>query len=656
MFKTIMLLGAVAFPAVSVLAQSHTLSEDAAAFGARESVQRPALSLDGSTVLYLTPAAGRGTVAVTANLVTGKIVQVMATSGDPEQLRWCNYAGSKRAVCSISGNLKHGNDMVGFSRLVSVDVDGGGDVKLLGQTDSAYDAWLRQFDGAIIDWLPAKDGFVLMSREYVPEEGKMGSYMVRTKAGLGVDEINVANLRGDSVESPRKGVSAYMTDGAGNVRLMELPEFASTGQLTGQVRYSYRTQDSRDWQPLSASAQKDFEPLGIDRATNSLFVLKPKGGRKALYSISLDGSLAERLVAENPRVDVDDVVEFGKSRGIIGYTFAEEVRKVVYTDPQFASLSRSLGKALPSLPAIEFVDSSADGSKMLIFASSDSRPGRYFVFDKATRQLAEGMLARPELEGRTLAEVKPITTTAADGTAIPAYLTLPPGKDARNLPTVVLPHGGPAARDEWGFDWLPQFLAARGYAVLQPQYRGSAGFGNDWLNENAFKNWRLAISDISASARSLATQGIADPKRMAIMGWSYGGYAALQSAVTEPDLYKAVIAIAPVTDFNLAKQESDRFNTADLTYREIGSGPEIEAGSPLRHAGQIKVPVLLVHGTRDANVGVAQSQKMDAALRGAGKQSELIVFEGLDHQLDDAAARTQMLTRVGALLDRAIGH
>jgi dipeptidyl aminopeptidase/acylaminoacyl peptidase len=266
------------------------------------------------------------------------------------------------------------------------------------------------------------------------------------------------------------------------------------------------------------------------------------------------------------------------------------------------------------------------------------------------------MLVRPKLDGRTLAKQQSVVVPAADGAKIPAYLTLPPNSSGKNLPAVVLPHGGPSARDEWGFDWLPQFLAARGYAVIQPQYRGSAGFGDAWLNENGFKNWRTSIGDVTASAKWLASQGIADPSRTAIVGWSYGGYAALQSAVAEPSLYKAVVAIAPVTDLAMLKEEFRDFSNYKLVAYEIGSGPHLVDGSPLRHAADITVPVLLVHGTLDANVSYHQSQKMDQALKAAGKPSELITFDGLDHQLNDSTARIQMLTRIGDFLDKVIGH
>src|SRR3546814_3214520 len=153
-----------------------------------------------------------------------------------------------------------------------------------------------------------------------------------------------------------------------------------------------------------------------------------------------------------------------------------------------------------------------------------------------------------------------LTYPAADGVSIPAYLTLPPGKEAKNLPAIVLPHGGPAARDEWGFDWLSQYLASLGYAVLQPNYRGSAGYGADWLAKNGFQSWRTSVGDVTAGGKWLASQGIADPDRLATLGWSYGGYAALQSSVVAPDLFKAVVALAPFPAMGLLSTGA-RFST-----------------------------------------------------------------------------------------------
>lgn len=219
----------------------------------------------------------------------------------------------------------------------------------------------------------------------------------------------------------------------------------------------------------------------------------------------------------------------------------------------------------------------------------------------------------------------------------------------------MLPHGGPSSRDEWGFDWLSQFLAARGYAVIQPQYRGSGGFGDAWLAENGFKGWRTSVGDITAAANYLTAEGIASPGRVAIVGWSYGGYAALQAAATTPAVFKAVAAVAPVTDLGMLKTENQDYTSSKVVAKFIGSGPHIEQGSPLRNARGIQVPVLLVHGDMDINVASTQSKRMHAALQSAGKQSEYVEFKGLDHQLDDSQARALMLTKIGQLLERTIG-
>ena len=637
-------------------AQSGSLTADAAAFGAREAVDAPDLSPDGASIVYLTPGPGRKSAAVVGNFDSGKFTTMVTSDGRPESLTWCNFASATRAVCRFGGLVKNPGqvDLLGFSRLVSLDLDGS-KPKLLGQPATSYELTIRSIDAIVIDWLTQTSGAVLVERLYVPEEGKIGSAVVRTKKGWGVDRVDVTSLKSSVVESPREA-AGYATDGQGNVRLMSITGTRDSGMLTGNVRYFYRTTDSRDWKDLFSGDEKDFRPQAIDAATNSLYALRKRNGRYALYAIRLDGTKAETLVAENPRVDIDGVVRFGDGQRVIGYTYVEAKRETVYFDPEFKALAASLSKVLPNLPLVQFIDSSRDGRKLLIFAGSDNDPGRYYLFDRDRKTLAPAMIARPELEGRTLASVKPVTISAPDGAAIPAYLTLPPGKAAKGLPAVLLPHGGPSDRDEWGFDWLAQFLAARGYAVLQPQYRGSAGFGDVWLNENGFRNWRTSIGDITASAKWLAAQGIADGGKMAILGWSYGGYAALQSAATEPGLYKAVIAIAPVTDLALIKQESRLYVDADLVAKLVGSGPHIAEGSPLRHAAAISVPVLLAHGDVDANVRIAQSKRMDEALRKAGKQSELLAFEGLDHQLEDSDARTQMLTKIAQLLERTIGR
>jgi hypothetical protein len=404
--KSWFLAGAAAVALIGAPAHAqgtHGLAEDAAAFGAREAVSAARLSPDGTKVLYVTPGPGLKSFAVFSDLQTGKTSVVTSASGEPETLDWCNYSGPERLVCRISGQVVQTGDIIGFQRLVSMNADGT-DGKLLGQPSSFYDASLRQFDGSVLDWNGAVDGTVLMQRDYVPEAGRIQSRIARTKSGLGVDRIDTRTLRVVQVEPAREAASGYMTDGRGNVRIMTNVETNSQGGITGRVKYFYRTGNSRDWKTLVEFADREdqLRPVAVDAEIDSLYVLKKRNGRRALYTIKLDGSMAERLVAEHPRVDISGVMRSGDGQRVIGYRFSDEQSERVYFDPEFKALAESLSKALPDLPLVSFFDSTMDGRKLLIFAGSDNDPGRYYLFDRQSQTLNEAMLDRPQLEGRLL--------------------------------------------------------------------------------------------------------------------------------------------------------------------------------------------------------------------------------------------------------------
>ena len=628
-------------------------SDPATLFGARSRIEQIDLSPDARRVVYLTPGPGANTMVVMQELGATEARVILRTDGDPERVQWCNFVSDDRLVCRVTLLQRRGNFLIPFFRLLSIDANGG-DPKLLGERESFFDAYIRQFDGSIIDWRPGEDGTVLMSRSYVPEAGRIGTRMVRTTEGLGVDRVDVRTLRSASVVRANPNAVQFISDGRGNVRIMATQAMrGATGQVSSRLDYFYRTGAEGEWRDFShfdALTEQGMYPVAVDPVLNAAYALKKLNGRFALYRVALDGSMNTELAYANEQVDVDGVVRASRGGKVIGVTFADERRRIVYFDSAYANLARSLGRAVPNLPLIDFVEESDDGNRLLIHAGSDSDPGRYFLFDRAARNLNEIALVRPELEHVRLASVRPVTYPASDGTSIPAYLTLPPGSDGRNLPAIVLPHGGPSSRDEWGFDWLPQYFAHLGYAVLQPNYRGSAGYGEQWLQQNGFRSWRTSIGDITAGAHWLVQQGIADQGRLAIVGWSYGGYAALQSGVTEPGLFRAIVAIAPVTDLQQVKEDARIFSNARNVAEYIGEGPHVAEGSPLRRASTIAAPVLLFHGDRDLNVLVGHSRRMNDALRSAGKRSELVVFPGLEHDLADGDARRQMLERIRTFL------
>ena len=191
--------------------------------------------------------------------------------------------------------------------------------------------------------------------------------------------------------------------------------------------------------------------------------------------------------------------------------------------------------------------------------------------------------------------------------------------------------------------------------MIQPEFRGSTGYGDAWYQKNGFQSWRTSIGDVDDAGRWLVKQGIADPKKLAIVGWSYGGYAALQSSVLDPDLFKAIVAVAPVTDLETLRGEARNYTSFPQVDALIGHGVWVTEGSPARNAARIKAPVLLFHGDRDANVGIGESRLMADKLKAAGGKVDLVEFRGLDHQLRDDSARATLLGRADAFLRTSMG-
>jgi dipeptidyl aminopeptidase/acylaminoacyl peptidase len=655
MFRNVGVCAAVV-AAVLVGAQPVQAVDLADIFGTRDSVQHISLSPDGTKIAYVAPAGSRGSGLYVASLGGGAPKVIAGLDGNPRRFGRCNWVANDRLACSVYA-VEGGPEVSPISRMVAIDADGK-NVKMLTEDDSLNQQYANLYGGQVLDFHAEDDGAILIDRWFVPEEGDhKPSRLTKRDEGYGVVEINTRNLSTKTVEKPKREAADFLTDGHGHVRIMGIqPQANASGQASEVLEYSYRTAGSGGWRPLgrfNVLNNDGIRPLGIDAKLNALYALQKVDGRQALYRISLDGSQRQELILSRPDVDVDDVIEIGRSRRPVGATYATDIRQSFYFDPELKQLADSLSRAIPNLPLIGFIDASEDESKLLLRASSDVDPGRIYVFDKTARKLSEIMLVRPELEGAQLAKVKPVTYQAADGSSVPAYLTLPPTGPQKNIPAIVMPHGGPSARDEWGFDWLPQFYAASGYAVIQPNYRGSSGFGDDWYERNGFQSWKTAIGDVADAGRWLVQQGIADPKKLAIVGWSYGGYAALQAAETHPGLFKAVIAIAPVTDLQALKDETRGWSSHAIESKFIGQGAHVREGSPIENVAQMSAPVMLFHGTYDHNVDVKQSERMAARLRQADKSVELITYAGLDHGLPDSQARADMLRKSDHFLKQA---
>ncbi len=641
---TILLATASVSPAFAA-GQPPVIDEVARAFGARPAVDSVSLSPEGTKIALVAAGEGRTSrVFVLDVQPDAKPVPILTATGQPEYIYGCAWVAATRLACNIGGQTRYNDQMYSFNNIVALD-SAGGNVKLLSERRNANAQGYDFRGGAILDLLPAEDGAILMSRSYVPES-KAGSLVESRLDGLGVDRVDTRTVAIKHVEKPLPLATHYISDGLGNIRIMG--QLADRLSYQGRYRFQFRAPGSSDWQALSiydSVRDEGFYPVGVDPQKNVAYGFEKVDGRDALVSIKLDGSRTREVVFAHPKVDVSGVVRVGRNRRIVGVGYTLEHDEAVYFDTATNALVRSLGKALGG-KSVYIGDMSQDEKRVLVWAGSDLDPGQYYLFDRTSKQLTPIMPDRPQLTGRTLATMKPISYPAADGTSIPAYLTLPPGKEsAKGLPAIVMPHGGPESRDQWGFDWLSQYFAARGFAVIQPEFRGSYGFGKQWLMGNGFRSWRTSIGDVADAGRWLVAQGIADPAKLTIFGWSYGGYAALQVQALDPALFKAVVAVAPVTDIDDMLAHADNDGTYEVTKTELGHGREAEEASPTSYAAAFKSPVLMFHGTLDANVDISQSKLMQSRLQAAGKRSELVVYEGLTHSLVDSNVRAELLQR-----------
>ena len=341
-------------------------------------------------------------------------------------------------------------------------------------------------------------------------------------------------------------------------------------------------------------------------------------------------------------------------------------RPPVWFDAELRKHQADLAEAFPG-ESPQMVSWSADRSRVIVGTAGPARAPAFYLYDVKAAKVSQIASTSTELDRAKLAPRVPYSYAARDGVQIPGFLTRPLGAQGPT-PLVLLPHGGPAALDVGGYDWLAHFLASRGYAVLQPNFRGSSGLGKAW-EDAGHGEWGTGVMqhDLTDGVAALVAAGIADPERVCIVGASYGGYAALAGAAFTPELYRCAAAIAGVADLSVMLSfERGRRGFASPTVAywrqamgvdETGSANEkLEAASPAKHVDGIRAPVLLIHGRDDTVVPIAQSQLMQTALEGAGKTVQLVELEGEDHWLSRAPTRLAMLQALDTFLAQHLAN
>ncbi len=590
------------------------------------------VSGDGRRLGFMQPAAGADGASKRMNI----FVQALDGSrpvGEPRQLSFESARDISNYFWKGGDTLLYTKDFGGDENFHVVAVDAGSG-KI---TDLTPYAGVR---AAVLDDLPEDPTHILVQHNQ------------RDKRAFDVYRIDVTTGAQTLVASNPGNIVGWSTDHRGAVRMGVASDGVNNTLL-------YRASEAEPFKPLfSTDFRTQVNPQFFDARNAKFYAVSNRGRDKsALVLIDPAQPEAEELIYAHPQVDLDGAAwsRVRKTLALAAFNVDKPGRH--YFDGPTRQMFERLEQKLPGFTLVLQSATLAE-DKYIVAAASDRTQGARYLYDAKADTLSLLGEISPWLKPAQMAPMQPIRYTARDGLEIPGYLTLPVGRAAKNLPCVINPHGGPWARDGWGFNPEVQFLANRGYCVLQMNFRGSTGFGRQFW-EASFKQWGLAMQDdVTDGAQWLVRQGIADPKRLAIYGGSYGGYATLQGIVKTPQLYAAAVDYVGVSNlFTFMSTIPPYWEPFRKQMYEMVGNPEdpadkarLSATSPALNAERIITPLLVAQGARDPRVNQAESDQIVAALRQRGVDVEYIVKDNEGHGFANEENRFDFYTAMESFL------
>ncbi len=607
------------------------------AFAALDLIRSARLSPDGKLLAFSTPVNGTEKLMV-SDPITRKALFAFNLDAKHE-LNWFRWAGNGKVIFSIASTDMFEGEEVRFTRLFAADVAKG----------------TTTYIG------PSAAGILGDDVLYVDPQGQFALIAIQRSIydypsvwRFPLDET--AKKAGKEIQKPIDGAWDWYADDKGNVRMAVIYQ-------TGSVRILYRTKPEDPLKTTVTLTKKNWEEKVWDVAR--IFEGSDKGyaiernplGRavvvEADYATRTTGATAYAL----PDADITDY-DLDDNNKLRAVYFSNDTDRVVWLDPKMKSLQTNLNKALPG-SAVWIGSRSKDNSRMIVWQSHEGDPGAMYLFDTTTRQLEILAAMRPDLDPANLARPKAIDYQARDKVQIRAYLTLPRGREAKGLPLVILPHGGPYwVRDKLEYNDEVQFLANRGYAVLQPNYRGSEGYGEGFAGLGEGQIGRAMQDDLDDGMDHLVKQGIVDAKRVCMVGSSYGGYASAWGAIRNPERYRCAASFAGVMNWQRQVSYANRFESDPKEKRkwsrQVRGGADgsfnVDLVSPAKQVSRLTRPLLLVHGDKDTRVPFSQFKEMrDAAIK-AGVPIEQLVMPGVGHGFDKVEDTEKWFTTLEAFL------
>lgn len=604
------------------------------AFVQKATVSAPMISPDGQTLVA--PLLGSKTVLCvvkTADIDNGCVRKLPA---DGTNLSW---VGNDKLLSGWGFRLMLGDFGFTIGEFSTIDLTTGKQTPLL----------------------PAKSPYIVTQALWTAPSGSRLLLLAqkRSQNWPGVIALDLTTGAVTQIQPPKEPISSWFVDGEGVVR-------AGVGYDSRKVVIVYRdkpgdplrTAPSRPIPRSDDEVEDILESIRFDGPGGSkLAISNRKTGRFAVYEYDPATDTLGKPLFEHPTADIDTLVMDPVTRTVAGIAYEDDRPRVKWLQTEQANLQAQVDRVFPKTANI-LGDRSRDGNLVVVETRGPDSDDMFYLFDRKKMRM-EGLLAGfADRAALHLVPVQSYDYRARDGLAIPAYLTLPRGRAAKGLPLVVMPHGGPFARDHWDYDPYVQFLASRGYAVLQPQFRGSTGYGRSFV-EKGYGQWGAAMQDdLLDGIDALAKDGTIDPQRVCIMGISYGGYAAEWAAARDHGRYRCAVSLAGVSDVRATlRHDSSQFYAKRYAaeWRRRVQGEEkrdLAAFSPLQQQTSITIPLLIAHGEADDNVPASQSHQLFKALQRRGAPVEGYFYSGEGHGLSEPKNIVDFLTHVEAFFSK----
>ncbi|HLQ11760.1 MAG TPA: S9 family peptidase [Steroidobacteraceae bacterium] len=597
-------------------------------------VEYPSIAPDGTHWAGLLGLGGIQSIAI-FNLFEKPAVAVRIMVPDQTNVRWMRWANADNVLVGLDALVRVTAEDWYVRRLVSVN-------RVTGKV--SYLLWdVGGQNASDVIWMPNKAGNeVLVAAQ--------NSIYQELDWWPAVHQVDITNGHDHVVVAPHPGISEWMADGEGTVRAgVGYDDSRRTSRLV------YRPAGSRDsFRTVDRASERKGESLlrpflFLPGGDHALVMHDNDKGMASIYEVDLATQADVRTVYEPPSGEVEDVVVSDDGSTLLGVAVSDHTVGLHWIDPGLAALQVELQKSV-STAGVLIESVSSDRSRMLVGIGAPDMPGQLSFLDLKDGVLHRLAFINEAIGSRHLAPVKLVHYQARDGLKIEAVLTLPVGREPKNLPFIVLPHGGPWAQDSLDYDYWAQFLANRGYGVLQPNFRGSTGYGTSFMHAGEGQLGLAMQDDVTDGVKWAVSQGLADEHRVCIVGASYGGYAAMWGIAKDPDQYRCAISIAGVS--SLKREVNDFTSTTQNISRDAWErmAPNFDAVSPINAIDRLKTPLLLIHGKKDITVSYAHSSKMYDKMRKAGKSVEFVSLPLADHHFTRQEDRVALLSAMEAFL------